>query len=81
MKNEYKYDEARREAVKKIVFDPLRAMQPMSESTGYALYDLLGLQLNELQRINDTLEFISNIIQQDKQRLLFIFGVWQQLLH
>lgn len=45
----------------------------MSESTGYALYDLLGLQLNELQRINDTLEFISNIIQQDKQRLLFIF--------
>lgn len=65
MKQFYKSDE--REKVLKCISDSTMQIKAPSTSDFYRLYDLSAMQINELQRLNITMESILRIIQQENE--------------
>lgn len=62
------YSEAEREKIQEKMHDPANVYTGMNMSLGYALYDTMLLQLNELHRIRKSMESIEKIISEQQNR-------------
>ena len=60
------YSEAEREKMQEKITDPVNACTGMNMSLGYALYDAMLRQLDELHRIRESMESIEKIISEQQ---------------
>lgn len=61
------YDNRSRENIKENIEKPESNLRSASEASMLRLLDVLSLQMNELQRLNNTVESILEIIQLEQQ--------------
>ena len=62
------YSESERKKIQEKIQDPANAYTGMNMSLGYALYDAMLLQLNELHRIRKSMESIEKTISEQQNR-------------
>ena len=58
------YSEVEKEKIREKIMNPVNACTGMNMSLGYALYDVMMQQLNELHQIRKSMEFIEKIISE-----------------
>lgn len=58
------YSESERKKIQEKIQDPANVYTGMNMSLGYALYDAVLLQLNELHQIRKSMESIERIISE-----------------
>lgn len=61
------YDEKHRKEIEETIAKTGNHIKSASESSVLLIYDILALQMNELQRLNSTMESILSIIQLEIQ--------------
>lgn len=57
------YTEEKRKEILKLAGDAVKTIKAPTESQVWNIYDLLAIQINELQKLNNNLESIYKIIQ------------------
>lgn len=64
----YMYSEVEKEKIREKIMNPVNACTGMNMSLGYALYDVMMQQLNELHRIRKSMESIEKTISEQQNR-------------